>query len=100
MRDNRLLDLLRAGEPAFGTNITIPDPFVVELMGRSGADFVVVESAHSPLSTETVQKMLIALGEGPATRIVRVAAAFDVFIKQALDAGAEGIIVPSVNDRL
>lgn len=99
MRDNRLLELLRGGEPAFGTNITIPDLFVVELMGRSGADFVVVESEHSPVSNETVQKMLIALGEGPATKIVRVPVASDVYIKQALDAGAEGIIVPSVNDR-
>jgi 2-keto-3-deoxy-L-rhamnonate aldolase RhmA len=99
LRNNRLLELLREGEPAFGTNITIPDLFVVELMSRSGADFVVIESEHSPLSNETVQKMLIALGEGPATRIVRVPAASDVYIKQSLDAGSEGVIVPSVNDR-
>ncbi|MEV8511621.1 aldolase/citrate lyase family protein [Dactylosporangium sp. NPDC051484] len=97
MRDNRLLSSLRAGEASIGTLMTIPDLLVAEVMGNAGVDFLAVDTEHSPMTTEQLHGVLTALYPTESTVLVRVPAHGDVYIKQALDLGAEGVIVPSVN---
>jgi len=49
------------------------------------------------VNPETLAAMLALLGEGGPTPLVRVGAADQYLIKQALDAGAEGVLAPLVN---
>jgi 2-keto-3-deoxy-L-rhamnonate aldolase RhmA len=58
-----------------------------------------IDTEHAPVSPETLQAMLIALRTSSATSLVRTAANDQTLIEQALDLGAEGVIVPDVNDR-
>jgi len=92
--------LLHNGGPALGVSLTIADPFVAEMIGAAGHDFVMIDTEHAPLPIDVLQVVLIALRTSPSTSLVRVAANDATLIKQVLDLGAEGVIVPDVCDRV
>jgi 2-dehydro-3-deoxyglucarate aldolase len=86
---------LRHGERLLGTMITLAAPEVAELMAAVGFDWLFLDAEHGVFAAHTLQAMLQAAGAIPC--LVRISAAAEVPIKQALDIGAAGIIVPQVN---
>src|ERR1700756_5776166 len=98
MRDNRTKRIMLAGGVAFGGCITIADPFVAEVIGAAGFDFVLIDTDHAPIAIDELQMLLIALRTSASTVFVRPAANDATLIKQILDLGAEGVVVPEVND--
>jgi 2-keto-3-deoxy-L-rhamnonate aldolase RhmA len=96
VRDNRTKRLLEARQPALGVSLTIADPFVAELIGAAGLDFVMIDTEHAPLPIDVLQSILIALRTSESTSLVRCAGNDPILIKQILDLGAEGVIVPDV----
>jgi 2-keto-3-deoxy-L-rhamnonate aldolase RhmA len=99
VRDNPLLKRLGDGIPSVASFITIPDPFTAEVMGAAGVDLVVIDTEHSAMSAEQLQIILTALHPTDAAIIVRVADIDPAVIGQALDLGAEGVLVPGVRSR-
>jgi 2-keto-3-deoxy-L-rhamnonate aldolase RhmA len=99
MRDNPLLSRLRDGLASVASFITIPDPFTAEVMGAAGVDVVVIDTEHSAMSVAQLQTILTALHPTEAAVIVRVADNDSALIGQALDLGAEGVLVPGVRSR-
>jgi 2-keto-3-deoxy-L-rhamnonate aldolase RhmA len=98
MRDNRTKRIMRSGGLALGLSATIPDPFVTEVLGGAGFDFLLIDTEHSPIAIDQLQMMLIALRSSESTVLVRPAANDPALIKQILDLGAEGLVVPEVDD--
>jgi 2-keto-3-deoxy-L-rhamnonate aldolase RhmA len=98
MRDNRTKRIMLAGGLALGVSITIADPFVAEVIGGAGFDFVLIDTEHSPITVDQLQMLLIALRTSASTVFVRPAGNDATLIKQILDLGAEGVVVPEVND--
>lgn len=88
--------MLREGKTVLGLTITIPDPFVAELVGTFNFDWVNIDMEHSPLSMSQVQTMLIALRPTEATVTVRAEWNDPVKVKRILDIGAEGVVFPWV----
>ncbi len=87
--------LLR-GDLLFGTMVTLHAPEVAELLATVGCDWLFLDAEHGVFDARRLQAML--QGAGATTPcLVRVASAAEVPIKQALDIGAAGIIVPQVN---
>ena len=99
MRENRVKAKLRAGEAVIGSVITYPEPFVVEAMAEANFDFLLIDLEHTALTIYQLQSMLIAARGTDSTFIVRAPWNDPVWIKQILDVGAEGIIIPWVNSR-
>jgi 2-keto-3-deoxy-L-rhamnonate aldolase RhmA len=99
VRDNPLLKRLGDGVASVASFITIPDSFTAEVMGASGVDVVVIDTEHAAMSAAQLQIVLTALHPTDAAVIVRVADNDPVAIGQALDLGAEGILVPGVRSR-
>lgn len=97
MREPTLKRLLASGATTVGSWVTLGTPEVSELMAAVGFDWLVIDAEHSPLSTRDVQDHLRALAIHGCPGIVRLASNDSVRIKRALDAGAEGIMVPMVN---
>src|ERR1700752_230030 len=97
MRDNRMKGIMLAGGLALGVSITIADPFVAEVIGDAGFDFVLIDTEHSPITVDQLQMQLIALRASASTVLVRPAANDATLIKQILDRGAEGVVVPEVD---
>jgi len=94
---NSLIHALREGRSMVGSVLTVPDPFVAELMARAGFDYLIIDMQHAPLSLDTVQQMLIVVSTSQTPTLVRVPSNDFTWIGQVLDLGPDGIIVPLVN---
>ena len=87
---------LTQGEPVFGTFVFLPSPAVVEVLGLAGMDYVIVDLEHAPKDWETVENMIRAAELHGVAPLVRVSGNDEKEILQALELGAEGIVVPFV----
>jgi 2-keto-3-deoxy-L-rhamnonate aldolase RhmA len=94
--NNALKDKLGKGEVAVGTWLTVNSLDLVELISDVGFDFLIFDTEHAPLTTETVQSLLQVMKNSATTPIVRVAWNDNVLIKLALDIGAYGLIIPFI----
>ncbi|WP_433871601.1 HpcH/HpaI aldolase family protein [Saccharopolyspora sp. CA-218241] len=93
-----LREVLTSGEPTIGGWCSLPSAFSAELMGRSGFDWVCVDTQHGLIGYDQLVPMLQALAATGTPALVRVPWNQPDHIMKALDAGAQGIIVPMVND--
>jgi 4-hydroxy-2-oxoheptanedioate aldolase len=93
---NRLRTKLSAGEAAFGGWCAIPDSFSAEVVAASGCDYVTVDMQHGLAAFSDLVAMLQAIALHGPTSLVRIPAGDLATAQRALDAGAEGIIVPYV----
>ena len=99
MRPNRTKRLLGQGQPAIGTFCLAASALIAEMLGHSGLDFVMVDLQHGESTPDRLQGMLQALSGTPTTPLVRVPSNTVVDIQRALDLGAAGVVVPTVNTR-
>jgi len=83
---------------ARGVWVKIPAIEVVEVLARSGIDFIVIDCEHSQIHSQMMSTMIaVARGLGlPA--FVRVSSPDAREVQGALDAGATGIFFPHVDD--
>ncbi|MFT3775134.1 MAG: aldolase/citrate lyase family protein [Minicystis sp.] len=102
MRDNRTLSLLRGGRPAVGTWLQLHNPPAARLLAAQGLlDWMLVDFEHTPVDQSTAATILGSVADvsgGRVTPLARVATGSAAAIKHALDAGAQGVIVPMVRD--
>ena len=89
---------IRAGKPKMGLFLNSHSPTVAEQLACSGYDWLLVDTQHGPMNPEKLSAMLCAIGNGGAQSLVRVAGYHDRGgIQQALDLGADGVLVPYIN---
>jgi len=88
---------LRAGETTIGAWISFAESAVAEIMAGTGFDWILIDTEHAPFSPEGLQTVLTAFNGRESVPIVRVPWNNPAVIKQALDLGAGGVLVPMVN---
>ena len=88
---------LRHNEVLIGTMLTIPAPEVAEMIAKCGFDWLFMDGEHAPLPVLEWQRLMQAVG-GRCASVLRVPSLSERDIKKALDIGADGIIVPMVNN--
>ncbi len=87
---------LQSGQPSIGSWMQIPNSSVAEIMGQAGYDWVAIDLEHGSISVHQLPSLFRALELGNTLPLVRVAEGSKKDCQQAMDAGAGGIIVPSV----
>lgn len=93
---NLIRESLAAGRLSLGSWIQLPHPSVAEIMGQSGYDWVAVDMEHGSISVSQLPDLFRALELGNTLPLARLARGDQKDCKQALDAGAGGVIVPMV----
>ncbi len=89
---------LRAGNPKMGLFVNSHSPTVAEQLAHSGYDWLLVDTQHGPMNYEKLSAMLSGISNGGAKSLVRVGGYDDrPGIQQALDLGADGVLVPYIN---
>ncbi|HEY2862315.1 MAG TPA: HpcH/HpaI aldolase/citrate lyase family protein [Casimicrobiaceae bacterium] len=73
-------------------------PSTAEALGCAGFDFLVVDMEHTPIDTPQMIDILRAIAGTPAQAIVRPPWNDMVMVKRALDAGAQTLLLPFVQD--
>jgi 4-hydroxy-2-oxoheptanedioate aldolase len=94
---SRLKQLWIDGRPAIGGWLNLGSPFAAEIAAAARPDYLVIDCQHGLVSHDTMIATLAVIGRMQPVPLVRVAANEHSLIAQALDAGAEGVIVPMVN---
>ena len=89
---------LRAGTPKMGLFVNSHSPTIAEQLAHSGYDWLLVDTQHGPMNYEKLSAMLSGITVGGAKSLVRVGGYDDrPGIQQALDLGADGVLVPYIN---
>ena len=89
-------DVICSNKKLIGTFIGTPHPVMTEYVGHLGFDFVCIDSEHSAMTLETVQKMLQALKATPTYGMVRVPTLTYECVSGALDIGADALLIPQI----
>jgi 4-hydroxy-2-oxoheptanedioate aldolase len=96
-RARKLKERVKAGECASGLWLTIPSPVVAEIVADAGFDWVIVDAEHFPMNPDTLLAMLLCFRGSPTVPLIRLPWNDAVMVKQALDLGWEGVVLPQVN---
>ena len=87
---------LRAGELLAGTWIKTPHPHVVEVLSLTSLDCLVLDAEHAPFDRAALDLCILAARAGGKTVLVRPQSASHEQILNALDCGADGVILPHI----
>lgn len=88
---------LPAGYPV-GTFAMAASPLMAEALGCVGFDWTVVDMEHTPLDLDSLVRMLQAVAGTPMLPITRVPWNDTVMVKRVLDAGAQTVMFPFVQN--
>lgn len=86
-----------AGEAATGMWCAFGDAALLELVARSGYDYVTVDTQHGLNTWASLPATLRALRGTGAQVLVRVQGPDPTQVSRALDLGADGVVVPMVD---
>ncbi len=99
MYTNHTRERLARGEAVFGCGLQVyRSAEVPRAFAAAGFDYVFIDMEHGSYDLETVQDMIAACNQTGITPIVRVGELLYSLVARLLDAGAQGIILPRVED--
>jgi 2-keto-3-deoxy-L-rhamnonate aldolase RhmA len=87
---------VRAGDPLVGVFVKSSSYQVVEVLGRTGLDFVVFDAEHAPFDRNALDVCLLAARANRLPALVRLQNPDPDTVLGVLDMGAEGIMAPHV----
>jgi len=91
---------LRAGQLKVGLFLNSGSPTVAAQLSHTGYDWLLIDTQHGPMDFLTLSAMITSVKVGKAKSMVRVGGFQDRSgIQQALDIGADGILVPYINNK-
>jgi 2-keto-3-deoxy-L-rhamnonate aldolase RhmA len=90
---------LATGQVVLAALIGLADPAVVEILGDTGFDVLVIDAEHGPRSPESVQAMLQAGASGGAVVLARPLRLDPDLIRLYLDLGSPGVLCPFIETR-
>lgn len=87
---------LAAGEVLLGTFLKTPAPILVEVLATCGLDLLCLDAEHAPFDRAAIDACLLAARACGLPTIVRTPTAAPEHILNALDCGADGVLLPHV----
>ena len=94
--NNTLRTSLREGHPSFGSWVQSGNSAIVEVMAKAGFDWLAIDLEHSTMDLETTFTLIQVIDLAGCAPLVRLSSNDPVQAKRVMDAGAWGVIVPSV----
>lgn len=83
---------------SLGSWITIGHPSIAEVMSDAGFDWLCIDMEHSQIDINNLLNLIIAIQGRKLKAYVRVGSNDSSIIKKVLDSGADGIIIPQINN--
>ena len=93
---NTFKKALNAGDTLIGCWLSFANSFTTEAMGATGFDWLLIDSEHAPNDIRSLREQLIALDSSASNAVVRLPIGETWMIKQALDIGAQSLLIPMV----
>lgn len=99
MRNKILKKKLKNNNLTIGSWITIGHPSIPEILSNAGFEWLTIDMEHNSIDKSMMQNLISVIQSKNIAALVRVDKNEEVSIKHALDAGADGIIIPMVNNK-
>jgi 4-hydroxy-2-oxoheptanedioate aldolase len=96
MRAAQVKDRLKARKPVLGLHIPLPSPHLVEMAAYIGFHWTYIDMEHGVMSWETIENMMRAAQLTGITTMVRPRSSSSEDILHALEAGADGVVIPHI----
>lgn len=93
---NRLMERSARGDISVGVFLKSNSHQIVEILGLTGLDFIVIDAEHAPFGPRDLDLLIMAARSRGLPAIVRVPDATSAAIGTCLDLGADGVLVPHV----
>lgn len=88
--------MLKNRHRAIGCWLGFGEAQCAEMLGTAGFDWLVIDGEHGPNDIRSIRDQLMALENSPSNAVVRLPSDEVWMIKQALDAGAQTLLIPMV----
>lgn len=89
---------LKNNEVVFGIWSIIPNPIVIEILGLSGFDFLILDMEHGGYDQTSMDICIRSCEAVGCSPIVRVPGVSNSAIQWALDLGSHGVIIPQITN--
>jgi 4-hydroxy-2-oxoheptanedioate aldolase len=99
VRENGLRTLWAKGKAATNAWAQLPSPFATETLAHQRWDSITIDTQHGVIGYTDMVAMLTAVATTPAVPLVRIGFNDPAEVMRSADAGAMGVICPSVNTR-
>lgn len=87
---------LAAGESAVGALQNVFSPAITEALARSGVDFILFDLEHTGYDTHQLDSCILTAYAYDIPALVRPREIDQSLIEQALESGAQGVVLPTV----
>jgi len=98
VKNNSVKEKLLKNELTIGSWITIGHPNIVEIMSNAGFEWLTIDLEHTSIDLTMAQVLITTIQSRNMKALVRVSKNEEVAIKRVLDMGADGVIIPMVNN--
>lgn len=96
MKNTSLKQKLKKRDNTIGSWVTIPHQSIIDILAEAGFDWLTIDLEHTVIDYNELQILIGFIQSHNIAALVRVSKNEEVVIKRALDAGADGIIVPMI----
>jgi 4-hydroxy-2-oxoheptanedioate aldolase len=97
MRTNRVREMIAAGTTVVNGWVSCESLYAAEVLSYAGYDAVTIDLQHGMFGLDGAVRLVQAVSAGPAVPMVRVSTLNPAEIGKLLDAGAYGLICPSID---
>jgi len=96
---NKLKEALKNGETIIGTWSSLSSSNVINALGSSNLDFVVIDMEHGSMTFETAENMVRTAEASKISPVIRVWDDQNQTILRALETGARSVMVPHISTK-
>lgn len=96
---NRFKAALIDGRPQIGLWLGFAESYLADLSARAGFDWLLIDGEHAPNDIRSVLAQLQAIAPSTSNPVMRLPHGDPALIKQALDIGAQTLLIPMVETR-
>src|SRR5438876_6224201 len=94
----KLRQKLAADSPVYGLWVTWESPSITEMAVGLGLDWIVIDAEHGHLDWKEIVEHVRATVRSDTVALVRIAQLDLGLVKRALDIGADGVVVPWIEE--
>jgi len=94
--ENTLKHRLQAGETLIGCWLGMAEPYLAEISATAGFDWLLIDGEHAPNDIRSTAAQLAVIEASGTSAVVRLPDDDPAKIKQALDIGAQTLLIPMV----
>ncbi|MBM7608430.1 2-keto-3-deoxy-L-rhamnonate aldolase RhmA [Lysinibacillus composti] len=99
MMKNSLKEKLKSGKCVYGPFMMTASTDTAEILANVGCDMIMIDGEHGAMGFETAGKMISQIKYTQTTPLLRVPWNDLTMVKQGLDTGASGIMIPMINSK-